>query len=169
MTTLAPASCAASAAQNAALPAPTTITSATWFGISSLPSILFRRLRDAAMRLRPGGGILHEFFHFLELALVELAALLGDFQHVPPGGERVQRDTEVFQYFFALGKDVIEKEHKDMVDDRAGAAQRLAEIDLAAAVGGHILDQKHAVALLDVALDLRIAAEALWLLTHILH
>ncbi len=44
-----------------------------------------------------------------------------------------------------------------------------AEIDLAAAVGGHVLDQQHAIAGFDVALDLRVAAETFRLLAHILH
>ena len=61
---------------------------------------LFRRLRGAAMRLRPAGRILHEFFHFRRLALVEPAALLRHLQHVPPGGERMQRDAEIARGFF---------------------------------------------------------------------
>src|SRR5579864_4780315 len=89
---------------------------------------LLRRLRDAAVGLRPAGRVLHEFFDFLELALVEFAALLGHIKHVPPGGERVQGDTEIAEDFFTLGKDVVEEEHEDVVDGSAGGAQRFAEI-----------------------------------------
>src|SRR5579872_1602023 len=211
MSTLAPRSCAASAAQNAALPAPTTITSAALSGMSSpsrhsvpgrrtaaspesMVAIIeisarivvmdsarplrglrndeersLRRLGGAAMRLRPRGRILHELFHFPELAFVELAALLRRLEHVPPGGERVQGDAEIAQDFFAFGKDVVEEEDEAVLDHGAGLAQRLAEIDLAAPVGGHVFDQQHAVTLLEMALDLRVAAKTLRLLAHILH
>src|SRR5271168_1623552 len=130
--------------------------------MSSLLSL--RRNGDTTMRLRPRRGILHEFFDLLELFLIELAALLRHAQHVPPGGERVQRDTEVAEDFFAVGKDVVEEDNENVVDRRAGSAQCFAEIDLAAAIAGHVLDQEHAVAILDMTLDLGIAAKALRLL-----
>jgi hypothetical protein len=56
-----------------------------------------------------------------------------------------------------------------MVDLGAGVAQRLAEIDLAAGVAGHVLDQQHALALGQMAFDLRIASESLGLLAHVEH
>src|SRR5580704_5392655 len=144
-------------------------------GRSSLASMFsprllsLRRLRGAAMRLRPAGGIFHELLDFFEPVLVELAALLGHFQNIPPGGERMQGDAQIPEDLFALGKDVVEEEHEDMLDHGAGLAQRLTEIDLAAAVGSHVLDQQHTVARLEVAFDLGITAEALRLLAHILH
>src|ERR1051326_2220617 len=85
------------------------------------PTKSLRRDGDAAVRLGPAGRVLHEFFHFLELALVEPAALFRHFQHVPPSGERMQGDTELAEDFFALGKDVVEEEHEDVLDDGAGA------------------------------------------------
>src|SRR5262249_19938391 len=89
-----------------------------------------RRLGDAAMRLRPAGRVLHEAFDFLELVLVELAALLGDGEDIPPGRQRMQRDAEIGEDLFAFGKDVVEEEHEHMLDHRPGFAQRQAEIDL---------------------------------------
>ena len=56
-----------------------------------------------------------------------------------------------------------------MVADAAGVTHRVDEIDLAAAVGGEVFDQQHALARIEQALDLRAAPEALRLLAHILH
>src|SRR5579863_2818526 len=106
---------------------------------------LFRSLSDAAMRLRPGSGIFHEFLGFLELGLIELAALFRRLQHVPPGGEEMQRDTEITQNFLAVWKDAVKEHNEAVFHTRPGPAQRLAEIDLAAAVAGHILDQQHTI------------------------
>src|SRR5262249_52341183 len=154
ITTLAPCSCAANAAQNAALPAPTTITSALCAAIR-----LLRRLRGAAMRFRPGSGVFHELFDLPELAFVEGAALLGRLQNVPPCGERVQRHAELAHDLLALRKDIVEEKYEDMLDHGAGLAQCLAEVHLAAPVRGHVFDQEHAVAGLDMAFDLRVTAE----------
>src|SRR5262249_20377105 len=90
-------------------------------------------------------------------------------QNVPPRGERMQCDTEVAEDFFALGEDVVEKEHEDVLDDGTGAAQRLAEIHLAASIGGHVFDQQNAIALFDAALDLRVAAKPFALFPSELH
>ena len=46
----------------------------------------------------------------------------------------------------ALGIDAVEEDHEDVLDGGAGVAQRVAEVDLAAAVGGQVLDQQHALA-----------------------
>ena len=73
---------------------------------------------DAAVRLRPRRRIVHEFFDFLELGFVEFAAFLGDLQHVPPGGKRMQRDAEIAEDLFALGKDVVEEEYEDSARPR---------------------------------------------------
>src|SRR5262249_46954447 len=128
-----------------------------------------RRLRYAAMRLGPGSGIVHEFFGLPQLALVEGAAFLGDLEHVPPRCQRMQRDTKLTQDLLSLRENVVEEKHEYMFDNGAGVAQRLAEIHLAAAVRRHVLDQEHAVAGLDMTLDLRVAAKALRLFAHILH
>src|ERR1041384_1578247 len=56
-------------------------------------------LRDAAMRLRPAGGVVQEFLDLGELDRIELAAGLGVFEHVPPGAEVMQLDVEVGQDF----------------------------------------------------------------------
>ena len=81
----------------------------------------------------------------------------------------MQGDAEIAEDFPALGKNVVEEEHEAVLDRGAGLAQRLAEIDLAAAVGGHVLDQEHALPVVQMAFDLRVAPEALRLLAHILH
>src|SRR5215471_5543252 len=104
MSTDAPCSCAASAAQNAALPPPTTMTSASSFAMP-IPlrhpyNLLLRRHhRHSAVRLRPAAGVVHEFLHLGKLAGIELAARLGDRQHVPPGRQRMQGDGEVAEDF----------------------------------------------------------------------
>src|ERR1700685_1037517 len=113
------------------------------------------------MRFRPARRILHELLRFLELGFVELAATLGRFQNVPPGRKSVQCDAEVAQDLFALGKDVIEEHDETMLNDCTGTAQSLAKIDLAAAVGRHVLDQQHPVAGFDMPLDLSVASETL--------
>src|SRR5262245_2063669 len=96
-------------------------------------SMLLGSLGDAAVRLRPARGVVQELLDFVELDRIELAAGLGEFEHVPPRGEMVQRDAEVAQDILALGIDVVKEDHEDMLDRRARLAQRVAEIDLAAA------------------------------------
>src|SRR5215831_3288819 len=81
----------------------------------------------------------------------------------------MQGDAKLAQDLLSLRKNVVEEKHEYVFDNRAGLAQRLTEVYLAAAVSGHVLDQEHAIAGLDMALDLRIAAKALRLLAHILH
>ena len=81
----------------------------------------------------------------------------------------MKADTELGHQRPRLGKDVIKEKHESMVAALAGAAQRLAKIDLAAGVGCQILDEKRAPALDDSPLDLRIAPESFWFFAHILH
>ena len=69
----------------------------------------------------------------------------------------------------ALREDVIVEHDEAVIDLRAGGAQRIAEIDLAGAVGREVFDQQGAGAGRELALDLRIAAEALRLLADVLH
>ncbi len=56
-----------------------------------------------------------------------------------------------------------------MVHRRAGGAQRVDEVDLAAAVGGQVFHQQHALAFGQQTFDLRVTAETLRLLAHVLH
>src|SRR5215831_15709381 len=179
ISTDAPCSCAASAAQNAALPPPTTMTSASDFAISPLTRYLRlvgadlrregRGVSDAAMGLRPARRVMHEFFDLGELCGIELAARLGDRKHVPPGRQRVQRHAEIAQDFPRLGKNVVEEENQRVLDLGPGLAQRGAEIDLAAAVAGHVLDQQHALPFDQMTFDLAVAPESFGLLAHIEH
>src|SRR5260221_7612630 len=81
----------------------------------------------------------------------------------------VQAYAEVGHRLLRLGKDVVVEVDEHVLDDRARVAQRLAKIDLRAAVGGEVLDQQRARALANVALNLCIAAETLGLLAHVLH
>src|ERR1700722_860564 len=124
---------------------------------------------DATMRLRPAGGVMHELLDFGEHLRLELVRRLGDPQPVPPRRERVHGDAEVAEDFWPLGIDVVEEEHEDVVDLGAGMAQGVAEVDLAAPVGGEVLDEEDAVALGEIALDLSVAAEAFRFLAHIEH
>src|ERR1041384_3651280 len=109
------------------------------------------------MRLRPARRIVQELLDLLKLDRIELAAGLGEGQHVPPGAQVMQLDVEVGEDFVALRIDAVEEDDKDVLDGSAGRAQRVAEVDLAAPVGGEVLDQKHALAGLQMSLDLRVA------------
>src|SRR5262245_66172116 len=81
----------------------------------------------------------------------------------------MQGDAEISQNFPPLGKDVVEENDKRMLDLRSGLAKRIAEIHLAAAVAGHVLDQQHPLPLNEMTLDLRVASEPLGLLADIEH
>jgi hypothetical protein len=81
----------------------------------------------------------------------------------------VQRDVHPRQGFERAGKHAVEEHHEGVIDDRAGVAQRLGEADFGLAVGGQVLDQQRALALGHVALDQRLAAEALGFLADIGH
>src|SRR3546814_3725416 len=48
-----------------------------------------------AVRGRPCLRVLQEASHFLDLGAGEIAALLGDAQRVPPGGQGVQLDPQI--------------------------------------------------------------------------
>src|SRR3954454_1383866 len=108
------------------------------------------------MGLRPARRVMHELFNLGELGGIELAARLGDRQYVPPGCKRMQRHAEIADDLPGLWGDVVEEEHQYMVDLRPGLAQCFAEIHLAAAIGGQILDQEHALSIVKMAFDLRI-------------
>src|SRR5689334_21736364 len=54
-------------------------------------------VRHAAMGLRPAGRIVQEFLDLLQLDRVELAAALGEVEHVPPGAEVMHLDAEIGQ------------------------------------------------------------------------
>src|SRR5262245_11406379 len=97
---------------------------------------LFGGFGDAAVRFRPARRIAQEFFDLIELDRIELAAGLGELQHVPPGTQVVQLDIEIAKDFLAFGVDVVKEDHENMLDHGASGTQRLAEVDLALAVGG---------------------------------
>ncbi|CAD9227132.1 hypothetical protein BCEN4_630017 [Burkholderia cenocepacia] len=129
----------------------------------------FLRGRRAAVRGRPFGRCVQEFLDFVERLRLEVAGRLRDAQHVPPRGERVQVDVDVLQDRHAFLEDVVVEQHEAVVHRRARGAQRVDEVDLAAAVGGQVFHQQHARAFFQMAFDLRVAAETLRLFTHVLH
>ena len=112
---------------------------------------------------------MQEFFDLGERLLAEMLALFGDTQHVPPGCERMHLDLDLRHDFLAFGEDVVIEDHEHVVDDRPRVAQRLAEVDLGAAVGGEVLHQQRARPLQQMPLDLGIAPEPLRFLAHVLH
>src|SRR5215217_9259036 len=121
------------------------------------------------MRPRPASRIAHESLSVGELALLELAARFRNGQHIPPGREVMHGNSEVADDFFALWKNVIEEEDEGVLNLAARLAQRIAKVNLAAAVRGHILDQQHALAFDQMTFNLRSAAEALRFLADVEH
>src|SRR6476659_1335045 len=77
-------------------------------------SMLFGGLRDAAVRLRPAGRVAQEFLDLVELDRIELSAGLGELQHVPPGAEMMQLDSEIGEDFLALRIDAVIEDDKDV-------------------------------------------------------
>ena len=69
----------------------------------------------------------------------------------------------------ALREDAVVEHHEGVVDLLAGLAQRLAERDLGAAVGGEVLDQDGAMAFRHRALDPGVAAKPFGLLADVEH
>src|SRR5437879_1311154 len=121
------------------------------------------------MRRRPLRRRVQKLLDFADLRRLEVAALLHQREHVPPRGEMMQAYVELGERLLRLWKDVVVEVDEHVLDNRARLAQRLAEIDLRAPVGSEVLDQQRASALADVALDLRVAAETLRFLPHVLH
>src|SRR5215475_4888277 len=108
MSTEAPASRAASAAQNAALPPPTTMTSHSFMRLSA-------EAGGSPVRFRPAARIAHEGLDFVQLGHFEFFALFGDRQNIPPGRERMMGNTQIRQDFQPFRKDVVIEEHKRVV------------------------------------------------------
>ena len=81
----------------------------------------------------------------------------------------MHRHVELFKDRRAFGEDVVEKDDEDMLDLGPCGAQRIAEVRLAAAIRGHVLDQQDALPGGQMSFDLRVAAETLGLLAHVLH
>src|SRR3546814_20781769 len=71
-----------------------------------------------AVRGRPCLRVLQEASHFLDLGAGEIAALLGDAQRVPPGGQGVQLDPLLGQRGNAFGADAV-------VEDNDGNRKRV--------------------------------------------
>src|SRR5208283_3865111 len=138
------------------------------------PAAPLRRRRragrgDSAMRGRPRDRVLQEAPDLDQRALVEIGPVAAGLEHVPPVAQVVQGDVHLGELLEAAGEHAVEEHHEGVVDDRAGVAQGLAELDLGLAVGGEVLDQQGPLALRDIALDQSIAPEALGLLTDIGH
>jgi hypothetical protein len=70
---------------------------------------------------------------------------------------------------FGVREDAVIEDHKGMADLAAGLADRPHEIELRRALAGEILDQQHPRVVLQLALDLGVAAKAFGLLAHIKH
>ncbi len=81
----------------------------------------------------------------------------------------MQSDAEFRHDLLRLRKNIIEEKHESVVALLPGLAQGVAEIHLAASVGCEIFDEKRAFAVVNIALDLGVAAEAFRLLSDILH
>src|SRR5882672_4078854 len=96
----APASRAASAAQYAALPPPTTMTSHSFMDSTAGP-------RRPPMRFRPAARIAHEGLYVVQFLAVEFLAFLCDGEHVPPRRQGVMRNAEINQQPQPFGKDVV--------------------------------------------------------------
>src|SRR4051812_27529215 len=104
------------------------------------------RGRPAAVIGRPLLGRLEEGARLGEPLLVEVLALLGRLERVPPGGQRMELDAGDRQHLDALREDAVVEDHEAVGDLGLGLLQRLDEDQLAAAVGRQILDQQHALA-----------------------
>ncbi len=128
-----------------------------------------RQARDAAVIGRPGERLMQEALDLDESLRGQVAIPPADLEDVPPGGEVMQANAGRLERFGRIREDVVVEDGEGVGDLGAGVADRLGELDLAAAVGGQVLDQEHARALLQRALDLGVAAEALRLLAHIEH
>jgi len=121
------------------------------------------------MGLRPAGGIVQELLDLGELHRIELAAGLGELQHIPPGAQMMQLDVKLGQDLLAVRINAVIEDDEDVLDHGASGAERIAEVDLAAAVGGQVFDQQHALAGLQMPFDLGVPSEALRFLAHVLH
>src|SRR6478672_6087119 len=121
MRTEAPASRAARAAQNAALPPPTTMTSQSFMDSTAGP-------RRPPMRFRPAARIAHEGLHIVQFLAVEFLASLGHGQHIPPGRQRMMLAPEIGQELQPFGEDVVIEDDKGVIAPNAGFAQRIDEI-----------------------------------------
>src|SRR5438128_3306025 len=95
------------------------------------------------MGLRPTRRVVHEPFDFGELCRVELAARLGNREHVPPGRQRMERHAEIAQDSARLGKYVVGGKYPRVLDLGPALAPRSAEIDLAAPATRPGLAQQH--------------------------
>ena len=63
-------------------------------------------------------------------------ANLGDLQDIPPIGEVMHGDVDLFEGFERPGKNAVEKHHEGMLDLCPRLAKRLAKIHLAGTVRG---------------------------------
>ena len=85
---------------------------------------------------RPGDGVVEEGFDFAQGFGLEVAVFFGGGEHVPPGGEGVQLDSDFVHGGFGLGEDAVVEDDEGIGADLAGGADGVDEIDLALGVGG---------------------------------
>src|SRR6267143_449920 len=84
------------------------------------------------MRRRPLRRRVQKLLDFADLRRLEVAALLHQRQHVPPGGEMMQAHVELGERLLRLGEDVVVEVDEHVLDDRVrlayciGSARRSA-------------------------------------------
>ena len=83
-------------------------------------------------------------------------------QHVAPGREVVQRKPRVGERLRGVLEDVVVEDDDRVLDGGAGLAQSIGEADLAARIRREVLDQQHALARFQVALDARAPGRSPW-------
>src|SRR5690606_13554953 len=128
--------------------------------LPSRMSISAREPVRPAMGGRPCERFGKEGTHRGEGARVELLPGLGFGEDIGPGGEAVKGQAGLREGFLRARIDAVEEDDRDMGDLRARLAQGIGEGEFGAAVGCEILDEEDARAVLHLALDPGIAAEA---------
>src|SRR5689334_3841447 len=123
----------------------------------------------AAMALRPAFGIVEKAPHGLDASDIQALALFGCGQHIPPCRKSVQTHADRGQARNTLREDAVMEHHHGVGNLAFGLADRLNEIELAAAVGSEVLHQQAAAARLHLALDLGVTAETFRLLADVEH
>src|SRR5574341_2605579 len=111
----------------------------------NLPPYPLRRTRESgytAVRRGPFRRRVEEALDLGDLLGAEVVALLHHRKHVPPRRQVVEPDAELREGLLRLGKDVVVEVDEHVLDDGAGVAQRLTEVDLRAPVGGERSEER---------------------------
>src|SRR5579883_2815729 len=87
-------------------------------------------------RRLPAIGVLEEAPHLDQRLALEEALGLGDGEHVPPGGGRVELDAGLGEAADRLGEDAVVEDDEIVRHLGARLAQGIDEYQLAAAIGG---------------------------------